>query len=125
MRRRHGTGHQGTIGIVAKAHNVLVFVMLPLHEGAVNTVHIKIRIIGLSNEVFHIIPLEDDHLLTALGATLATIGNVGPGIAGVGPLENFSAIPALGKVLLIFLMLLGRLEIYAVLVIFIPMTWRR
>jgi len=61
----------------------------------------------------------------ALGATLATIGNVGPGIAGVGPLENFSAIPAIGKVLLIFLMLLGRLEIYAVLVIFIPMAWKR
>jgi len=69
--------------------------------------------------------LEDDHLLTALGATLATIGNVGAGIAGVGPLENFSAIPAIGKALLIFLMLLGRLEIYAVLVIFLPMTWRR
>ena len=69
--------------------------------------------------------LEDDHLLTALGATLSTIGNVGPGIAGVGPLENFSAIPAIGKVLLIFLMLLGRLEIYAVLVIFIPMAWKR
>ncbi|MGE4620457.1 MAG: TrkH family potassium uptake protein [Planctomycetota bacterium] len=69
--------------------------------------------------------LEDDHLLTALGATLATIGNVGPGIAGVGPLENFSEIPAIGKALLVFLMLLGRLEIYAVLVIFLPMSWRR
>ena len=69
--------------------------------------------------------LEDDLLLTAVGATLATLGNIGPGIAGVGPLENYSSIPAAGKILMILLMLLGRLEIYAVLVIFLPMTWRR
>jgi len=40
-------------------------------------------------------------------------------------MENYADIPAAGKVLLILLMLLGRLEIYAVLVIFLPFTWRR
>ena len=68
---------------------------------------------------------EDDHLVTAFGATLATLTNVGPGFGGVGPMENYADIPAAGKVLLILLMLLGRLEIYAVLVIFLPFTWRR
>ncbi len=69
--------------------------------------------------------LEDDHLLTAVGASLAALGNIGPGIAGVGPLENYADIPTAGKVLMILLMLIGRLEIYAVLLIFLPMTWRR
>ncbi|MDC3251381.1 TrkH family potassium uptake protein [Planctomycetota bacterium] len=68
---------------------------------------------------------EDDHLVTAFGATLATLTNVGPGFGGVGPMENYADIPVAGKVLLILLMLLGRLEIYAVLVIFLPFTWRR
>jgi len=64
-------------------------------------------------------------LLTAFGAALATIGNIGPGLAGVGPVENYGGIPAAGKGVLILLMLLGRLEIYAVLVLFVPLTWRR
>jgi len=56
---------------------------------------------------------------------LAAIGNIGPGLGGVGPLENYEDIPDLGKLVLILLMLMGRLEIYAVLVLFIPLTWRR
>ena len=61
---------------------------------------------------------------TAFGSVLATIGNIGPGIAFVGPAENFSRIPAAGKLILIFCMLLGRLEIYCILVLFHPSTWK-
>ena len=68
---------------------------------------------------------ENSALLTAFGSVLATLGNIGPGLAGVGPVENFADIPAIGKALLIFLMLLGRLEIYAVLVVLVPLTWRK
>ncbi|MGA1201729.1 MAG: potassium transporter TrkG [Planctomycetota bacterium] len=68
---------------------------------------------------------ENSALLTAFGSVLATLGNIGPGLAGVGPTENFADIPATGKGLLILLMLLGRLEIYAVLVVLIPLTWRK
>ncbi|OUU23664.1 MAG: hypothetical protein CBC13_05055 [Planctomycetia bacterium TMED53] len=69
--------------------------------------------------------LEDDLLLTAFGATLSTLGNIGPGFGGVGPLENYADIPDAGKLLLMLLMLLGRLEIYAILILFLPFTWRR
>ena len=69
--------------------------------------------------------LEDDLLLTAFGATLSTLGNIGPGFGGVGPLENYADIPAPGKVLLMLLMLLGRLEIYAILILLFPFTWRK
>lgn len=68
---------------------------------------------------------ENSALLTGLGAVISCLGNIGPGLGGVGPIENYGDVPALGKGLLIFLMLLGRLEIYAVLVVLVPLTWRR
>jgi trk/ktr system potassium uptake protein len=64
-------------------------------------------------------------LVTAAGASAAAIGNIGPGLAGVGPAENYSWMPAMGKIILSLLMLLGRLEIYTVLVLFHPEFWRR
>ncbi|MGM0687981.1 MAG: TrkH family potassium uptake protein [Bacillota bacterium] len=57
---------------------------------------------------------------TAFSAVAATIGNVGPGLAGVGPLETYQVIPDTGKALLAIMMVIGRLEIYTVLVIFLP-----
>ncbi len=62
---------------------------------------------------------------TSIGASIASLGNIGPGIGGVGPVENFSFIPAPGKWLLSFLMLIGRLELFTVLVIFSPSFWKR
>ena len=55
-------------------------------------------------------------LETATSAVAATLGNVGPGLAEVGATETFQVIPPLGKVILCFMMILGRLEIYTVLV---------
>jgi len=60
---------------------------------------------------------------TSIGAVVATLGNVGPGIGTVGPVENYSHIPALGKWILSFLMMVGRLEIFTVLVIFTRPFW--
>jgi trk system potassium uptake protein TrkH len=64
-------------------------------------------------------------LVTAAGASAAAIGNIGPGLAAVGPAGNYSWVPGLGKLILSLLMLLGRLEIYTVLVLFHPEFWRR
>ena len=64
-------------------------------------------------------------LVTAAGASAASIGNVGPGLAAVGPAANYAWMPAPGKLVLSLLMLLGRLEIYTVLVLFHPEFWRR
>jgi len=64
-------------------------------------------------------------ILTALGASIATLANIGPGLAEVGPTDNYAAIPALGKWTLSFLMLMGRLEIFTVLVLFSPAFWKK
>ncbi len=61
---------------------------------------------------------------TSVGAVAATLGNVGPGIGGVGPADNYSHLPAIGKWVLSFLMLVGRLELFTVLVIFTRPFWR-
>ena len=62
---------------------------------------------------------------TAFGAVAACIGNIGPGFGMVGPVENFATIPVLGKWLLIWCMLLGRLEIFTILVLLSLEFWRR
>lgn len=62
---------------------------------------------------------------TSIGAVAATLGNIGPGIGKVGPALNYADIHVFGKWYLSFLMLVGRLELFTVLVIFSPMFWRR
>ena len=64
-------------------------------------------------------------LETALSAVATSLGNVGPGLAGVGPYENYAWIPGLGKMVLIVLMLAGRLELFTLLVLLTPAFWRR
>ncbi len=61
---------------------------------------------------------------TAIGAAATSIGNVGPGIGNVCPVCNFSTITPFGKLFLSFLMLVGRLEIFTVLILFTPFFWK-
>lgn len=60
---------------------------------------------------------------SSLGASIACIGNIGPAIGQFGPAENFASIPGIGKWLLSFLMLIGRLEVFAVIVLFSRDFW--
>lgn len=62
---------------------------------------------------------------SALGAVATSLGNVGPAIGSVGPSFNFSHIPDTGKWVLSFLMMMGRLELFTVLIIFSPAFWKR
>ena len=62
---------------------------------------------------------------TSVGAVAATLGNIGPGIGKVGPALNFAEIHMAGKWYLSFLMLVGRLELFTVLVLFSPLFWKR
>ncbi len=62
---------------------------------------------------------------TAVGASIASLGNIGPGIGGVGPVENYAFISPAGKWILSFLMLLGRLELFTILLIFSPAFWKK
>ncbi len=64
-------------------------------------------------------------LRSAMGAVAATIGNIGPGLGSVGPASNYYHIPSVGKWLLSFLMLIGRLELFTVLVLLTPSFWRK
>ena len=64
-------------------------------------------------------------LETAATSVIATLGNIGPGLAAVGATQNYDAIPHTGQVILIFCMLLGRLELYTVLILFLPEFWKR
>ena len=68
---------------------------------------------------------ESTDLVTSFSASIAALSNIGPGLGGVGPMENYAWISAPGKWMLSFLMLAGRLELYSVLVLFLPLTWKK
>lgn len=70
--------------------------------------------VGLSLSVFEI-----------LSASLATIGNIGPGFGSIGPFESYLHFPASSKLVMIFLMWVGRLEIIPVLVLLTPGYWNQ
>ena len=62
--------------------------------------------------------------VTALSSVIASLGNVGPGLGLVGPMENYLFMPPIGKVVLTICMLVGRLEIFTVLMLFAPSFWK-
>jgi len=64
-------------------------------------------------------------LTSAFGAVLATLFNIGPGMGMVGPTDNFASLHPASLILLSLVMALGRLEFFAVLVLFLPSLWRR
>jgi trk system potassium uptake protein TrkH len=77
-------------------------------------------IFALSTVIFTFI--EHD-LESSMGAVATCLGNIGPGLGKVGPVENFMHVEPFGKWFLSFLMLLGRLELFTILVLFSPTFW--
>lgn len=67
---------------------------------------------------------KSEKLLDCASAVAATLNNIGPGLGVLGPHSNYSEFSPQGKMLLTLLMLLGRLELFAVLVLFMPSFWR-
>ncbi len=90
--------------------NILAFIM----------VYLSIFIFGL----FFVSALGVD-FETTLGAVASCLGNVGPAIGSVGPVNNFAHLPDIAKWFLALLMLLGRLELFTVLILFTPFFWRK
>ncbi|MDD3374168.1 MAG: TrkH family potassium uptake protein [Candidatus Omnitrophica bacterium] len=68
---------------------------------------------------------NDCDLQTAATASIACLGNIGPGLGKVGAVENYAWISVQGKWVLAFLMLAGRLELYSILILLVPTTWRK
>lgn len=71
-----------------------------------------------------IIALFGSDLITALTASIATLGNIGPGFGTVGPMANFAHFHPIVKVVLFFNMWIGRLEVMTVIVLLQPHIWR-
>ena len=75
--------------------------------------------------VVFIISIETPDFTSAFSAVAATFNNIGPGLGIVGPDANFSLFSPFIKVLLSFVMIMGRLEIFPILILFYPGIWRR
>jgi trk system potassium uptake protein len=113
---------------LVRPHGVFVplFNGRPLPETAAISVMAFVFMYGLS---FSIVAIALSALgldyLTAMSSAVTALGNVGPGLGDiVGPAGNFSALPDTAKWILSFAMLLGRLELFTVLVLFTPTFWR-
>lgn len=89
--------------------NILAFVIIYL------------TIFGISSVVLTILGMD---AITAMGSVATSLGNIGPGLNATGPAYSFSAIPAAAKWILGSLMIIGRLEIFTVLIIFTRYFWR-
>ncbi len=63
--------------------------------------------------------------VTSMGATITALSNVGPGIGAVGPVDNYAWMPLNAKAFLGAIMIVGRLEIFTVLILFMPYFWRK
>lgn len=72
-----------------------------------------------------VISLDNFGFETNFTAVAATLNNIGPGLAGVGPTQNFGSYSVLSKLVLCFNMLAGRLELFPMLLLFIPSAWKR
>lgn len=72
-----------------------------------------------------LVSLDEFDFNTTFTAVAATFNNIGPGMGGVGPMSNFSGLSVMSKLVLMFDMLAGRLEIFPMLLLFSPGTWRK
>ena len=88
--------------------NVLAFFMFYLMVFFISTVFLMIFVGDMD---------------TSMGAVASCLGNIGPGLGCVGPVFTYSAVPDVGKIFLSLLMMLGRLELFTVLVLFTPSFW--
>jgi trk system potassium uptake protein TrkH len=68
---------------------------------------------------------SDMDLVSSVSAVASSLGNVGPGLSDVGPTSNYALVPGVGKWLLAFLMIVGRLEIFPIVLLFTRELWRR
>ncbi|WP_243546282.1 TrkH family potassium uptake protein [Pseudodesulfovibrio tunisiensis] len=81
--------------------------------------------LGLLTLAAFVVAASGVDVVTSFASSLACIGNIGPGIGGVGPTDNYAWLPETAKWALTFCMVLGRLEIYTVIILFVPEFWRK
>jgi trk system potassium uptake protein TrkH len=64
-------------------------------------------------------------MVTSFSTSAAMLGNIGPGLGSFGPFTNYASVPMAGKWLFSFLMLIGRLELFSILILFTVSFYRR
>ena len=98
----------------------------PLTDKGIRSVHLYVTVYFMVFMIsFLLLSLEQFDLVTTFTALAACINNIGPGLEVVGPMGNFSAFSPWSKLLLSFNMLVGRLEIFPMLLLFAPSIWKR
>jgi len=108
------------------AVTVVRFEGKPVPEKSLRGTHVFLAVYILIFAVSTLLlSLEGFDLTTTFTAVAACINNIGPGLEMVGPMGNFSEFSALSKLLLSFNMLVGRLEIFPMLLLFAPSIWKR
>ena len=80
---------------------------------------------GIFVASFLLVSIEGLDLVTSFTSVAATLNNTGPGLAQVGPVGNYASMTLLSKIVLMFDMLAGRLELFPVLLLFIPKIWKK
>ena len=102
-----------------KHNNSVVEKPIIIHVLAFFILYLILFIVGAG--VLSLLGLD---FVSAIGAAASSIGNVGPALGTLGPISNFDSLPELGKYCCSFLMLIGRLELFTVLILFTPFFWR-
>ena len=74
---------------------------------------------------FILVSLDNFDFETNFTAVAATLNNIGPGLSAVGPTGNFASFSVLSKVVFIFDMICGRLELFPLMILLLPQTWKK
>jgi trk system potassium uptake protein TrkH len=90
-----------------------------------NVVALTCLFMGFATLSCILLSLMGVDLITSISASVACLFNIGPGLGEVGATGSYADIPVLGKGILIAFMLMGRLEIYGIMLLFLPMAWRK
>ena len=105
--------------IPLRHNNSVVEKPIVIHVLAFFILYLILFIIGAG--VLSLLGLD---FISAIGGAASSIGNVGPALGTLGPLNNFDSLPVLAKYWCSFLMLVGRLELFTVLILFTPFFWK-
>ena len=130
-----------TIRLHIMTKNILYEFKRVMHPKAILPVRVNRRLVSentLSNtyvflSIFLIITIASSIILIlcgispseAFGCSLASIANVGPALGGFGPSETYAVLPDFAKWVLSMVMLIGRLELFTILILFLPSFWRK
>ncbi|MBQ7266341.1 MAG: TrkH family potassium uptake protein [Firmicutes bacterium] len=87
--------------------------------------YFAIYFIVFTLSLFLVLLLDNKDLVTTFSAISATFNNIGPGLGGVGPTQNFAHFSDASKLIMTFDMLAGRLEIFPLIILFAPRTWKK